>query len=221
MGFRGNVVSVQYQLRREIVRICRMLHQKNLVAATDGNVSVRLDDRLLITPSGVNKGEMTEDQVITVDLEGQVISGWGKPTSEMQLHLLAYQLRPEIRAVVHAHPPMATVCSLAGVSLLEPMLPEVVLTLGGIPTAAYATPTTSEVPAATRDLLSRYDAIIMARHGAVTVGRDLMDAYNKMEKVEHTAHIILTARLLGEIQPLSPQAVEKLEALSGQNSSEA
>lgn len=163
------------QLKRELVRICRMLHQKNFIAATDGNVSVRYGDLLLSTPSGVNKGFMEEDQVITVDLEGRLLSGAGRPTSEIQMHLLAYRLRPEVGAVIHAHPPLATACSIAGVSLEEPVLPEVVLTLRKIPTAAYATPATAQVSEAIRELLKDYDAIILAHHGAVTVGRDLME----------------------------------------------
>ena len=135
-------MNAQQQLKQDIVCICRMLHRKNYLAATDGNVSVRLGDRLLTTPSGVHKGLMEAEQVITVDLEGRLLAGDGKPTSEIRMHLLAYELRPEVGAVVHAHLPYATACTLAGIDLLEPFLPEVVITLGGIPTAAYATPGT-------------------------------------------------------------------------------
>jgi L-fuculose-phosphate aldolase len=212
----GEIMENELRMRREIVRICRLLHQKNFVAATDGNVSVRWGEGLLITPSGVNKGFLTEDRVVEVDLEGKLIAGTGRPTTEIQLHLTAYRLRPELRAVIHAHPPLATACSLAGVSLADPVLPEVVLTLGKIPTAAYATPTTPEVPAAVQDLLVHHDALILARHGAMTVGRDLQDAYNKMEKLEHTALVFLAARLLGEVRPLPPQEVEKLMRLAAE-----
>jgi L-fuculose-phosphate aldolase len=200
----------QAQLRQEIVRICRMLHKKNYLAATDGNVSVRLGDQVLLTPSGVNKGMMEEDQVITVDLEGRLLAGTGRPTSELRMHLLVYELRPEAGAVVHAHLPYATACTLAGISLLEPILPEVVITLKGIPTAAYATPGTEEVPKAIRDFIQEFDAILLSRHGAMTVGQDLMDAYNKMEKLEHTARVVLAARLQGSVSPLSASEVEKL-----------
>jgi L-fuculose-phosphate aldolase len=201
------------QLKQDIVRICRMLHRKNYLAATDGNVSVRLGDRLLITPSGVNKGLMEADQVLTVDLEGQVLEGEGRPSSEIRMHLLAYELRPDVGAVVHAHLPYATGCTLAGIDLLEPILPEVVITLGGIPTAPYATPGTPEVPAAIRDFIREYDAILLSRHGAMTVGRDVMDAYNKMEKLEHTARVVLAARLQGPLAPLPAAEVEKLRRL--------
>ncbi len=203
----------QAQLRQEIVRVCRMLHQKNYLAATDGNVSVRLGDQVLLTPSGVNKGMLEEDQVISVDLEGRLLAGTGRPTSELRMHLLVYELRPDVGAVVHAHLPYATACTLAGISLLEPILPEVVITLKGIPTAAYATPGTEEVPKAIRDFIQEFDAILLSRHGAMTMGRDVMDAYNKMEKLEHTARVILAARLQGPVSPLSASEVEKLRRL--------
>ena len=206
-------MSAQQQVKQDIVRICRMLHRKNYLAATDGNVSVRLGDRVLVTPSGVHKGLMEPDQVITVDLEGSVIAGAGKPSSEIQMHLLAYRLRPDVHAVVHAHLPYATSCTLAGISLLEPILPEVVITLGGIPTAPYATPGTAEVPAAIRDFIQEFDAILLSRHGAMTVGRDVTDAYNKMEKLEHTARVVLAARLQGPVPPLPAAEVEKLRRL--------
>jgi L-fuculose-phosphate aldolase len=207
-------MHTQQQLKEDIVRICRMLHRKNYLAATDGNVSVRLGDRVLITPSGINKGLMEAYQVITVDLTGRVLTGEGDPTSEIRMHLLAYELRPDIAAVVHAHLPYATACTLAGIDLLEPILPEVVITLGGIPTAPYATPGTDEVPEAIRGIIQEYDALLLSRHGAMTVGPDVMDAYNKMEKLEHTARVVLAARLQGPLPPLPAAEVEKLRRLA-------
>jgi len=206
-------MDLKQQLKEDIVRICRMLHRKNYLAATDGNVSVRLGDRVFVTPSGVHKGLMEAYQILTVDLEGRVLQGEGQPTSEIRLHLLAYELRPEVQAVVHAHLPYATACTLAGIDLLEPILPEVVITLGGVPTAAYATPGSPEVPEAVRDYLREYDAILLSRHGAMTVGRDVTDAYNKMEKLEHTARVVLAARLQGPLPPLPAAEVEKLRRL--------
>ena len=206
-------MSTQQQLKQDIVCICRMLHRKNYLAATDGNVSVRLDDRLLITPSGVNKGIMEAEQILTVDLDGRVLEGEGRPSSEIRMHLLAYELRPEIAAVVHAHLPYATGCTLAGIDLLEPILPEVVITLGGIPTAPYATPGTEAVPEAIRSFIKEYDALLLSRHGAMTVGRNVLDAYNKMEKLEHTARVVLAARLQGPVTPLPAAEVEKLRAI--------
>jgi L-fuculose-phosphate aldolase len=201
------------QLKQDIVCICRMLHRKNYLAATDGNVSVRLQDRLLTTPSGVHKGLMEADQVITVDFSGRVLEGEGKPTSEIRMHVLAYELRPDIAAVVHAHLPYATACTLAGIDLMEPILPEVVITLGGIPTAPYATPGTNEVPDSIREFIRDYDAILLARHGAMTVGKDVREAYNKMEKLEHTARVVLAARLQGQIRPIPEAEAEKLRLL--------
>ncbi len=209
-------MTSEAQIKQDIVCICRMLHRKNYLAATDGNVSVRLGDRVLVTPSGVHKGLMEADQIITVDLAGRVVLGEGKPTSEIRMHLLAYELRPEVGAVVHAHLPYATSCTLAGISLMDPILPEVVITLGGIPTAPYATPGTAAVPEAIRDYLLEYDAILLSRHGAMTVGRDVRDAYNKMEKLEHTARVVLAARLQGPITPLPASEVEKLRRLGEQ-----
>ncbi len=200
-------------MRQEIVRVCRMLHRKNYLAATDGNVSVRLGDQVLVTPSGVHKGLMEADQVITVDLQGRVLRGVGRPTSEIRMHLLAYELRPDVGAVVHAHLPYATACTLAGISLLEPILPEVVITLGGIPTAPYATPGSVAVPEAIRDFIREYDALLLSRHGAMTVGPDVSDAYNKMEKLEHTARVVLAARLQGPVEPLPAAEVETLRRL--------
>lgn len=206
-------MDIKQQLKENIVCICRMLHRKNYLAATDGNVSVRLGDRVFVTPSGVNKGLLEAYQILTVDLEGRLLEGEGKPTSEIRMHLLAYELRPDVTAVVHAHLPYATACTLTGIDLLEPILPEVVITLGGIPTAAYATPGSDEVPDAVRDYLREYDAILLSRHGAMTVGRDVTDAYNKMEKLEHTARVVLAARLQGPLPPLPDAEVEKLRRL--------
>ncbi len=206
-------MNTEWQLKEDIVRICRMLHRKNYLAATDGNVSVRLGDRVLVTPSGVHKGLMEADQIITVDLTGRVIQGEGRPTSEIRMHLLAYELRPELGAVVHAHLPYATACTLAGIDLLEPFLPEVVITLGGIPTAPYATPGTAAVPESIRAYIRDYDAILLSRHGAMTVGPEVTEAYNKMEKLEHTARVVLAARLQGSLTPLPAAEVETLRRL--------
>lgn len=200
----------EQSLKQELLLICRMLHQKNLIAGMDGNVSVKYGGHLLTTPSGLNKGFLRMDQIIKVDWDGRVQEGDGEPTSEMAMHLEVYRLRPEVEAVIHAHPPLATAFSIAGVSLEDFILPEVVMSLGVVPTAAYATPTTSEVPESIQGLIERYDALILERHGALTVGQDLMDAYNKMEKLEHSALVILTALQLGRVRQLPPQEVEKL-----------
>ncbi len=204
------VKATEKNLREKLVRVCRMLHHKNLIAAMDGNVSVKFGDGLLTTPSGVNKGFLEEDQLILVDWNGRVVGGEGQPTSEMAMHLAVYRLRPEVAAVVHAHPPLATAFSIAGISLEDFVLPEVVMTMGVIPTVSYATPTTAEVPESISTLILKHDALILEHHGALTVGRDLMDAYNKMEKLEHAALIIFSALQLGRVKRLPPREVEKL-----------
>jgi L-fuculose-phosphate aldolase len=203
-------MQTEWQDRQEMVRICRMLHQKNLVAATDGNLSVRMGENLLVTPSGVNKGFLREEQILIVDQEGRVVEGEGRPTSELAMHLAVYRLRPGVGAVIHAHPPVTTAFSVAGISLEDFVLPEVVLSMGVIPTAAYATPTTAAVPQSIEELICRYDALVLERHGALTVGATLLEAYNRLEKMEHAALVILTAIQLGKVQTLSPGEVTKL-----------
>jgi L-fuculose-phosphate aldolase len=200
-------------MKPNMVRICHRMADRGFVAATDGNVSVKMGDRLLITPSGLNKGFVTEDDLIETDLKGRVITGSGRPSSEIRMHLLVYELRPDVGAVVHAHPPLATAFSLAGVSLARCILPEVVMTLGAIPTTDYATPTTDQVPEVIREPIKNFDAMILARHGTLTVGPDLMSAYNKLEKVEHTAEITLTARRLGGADTLPVDEIDRLTAM--------
>ncbi len=200
-------------LKREMVEVCRALYQRQLLAAQDGNLSVRDGDNLLTTPSGINKGFMREEDILTVDRSGQVLSGAGKPTTELLLHLEVYQVRPDAGAVIHAHPPIATAFTIAGISLAEGILPEVVLSLGAIPTAPYATTGTPEMAAAVRDLLPYYDAILLEQHGALTVGKNLWEAYNRMEKVEHAAWTVWLARQLGQARCLPPEEVAKLRQL--------
>jgi L-fuculose-phosphate aldolase len=207
--------STSYELRQEMVRIGHLIWERGYVAATDGNLSARLgSDRLLVTPSGVSKGFLSADELIVIDLDGRplpLVRGRGQqPSSEILMHLEVYRQRADVQAVVHAHPPVATAFSIAGVSLARCVLPEVIMTLGGIPTTDYATPGTMEVPDSIRQAICDYDAIIMAHHGGLTVGRTLWEAYLRLEKVEHTAQITLAAQQLGRVNTLSPQAVERL-----------
>ena len=203
--------------RKEIIRVCRLLHEKGYVAATDGNVSVRLSKkRVLSTPSGFSKGFLAPEQLVVTDLEGKRVPSYEpasrdlKPTSELLMHLEAYRQRPDITAVIHAHPPICVALSIAGISLAKCLLPEVVVTLGLIPTAEYATPSSAEGPGAIRDLIANHDALIIQRHGTLTVGQDPFDAYLKLEKVEHLAHVTLILRQLGREIPLPPAEVAKL-----------
>jgi L-fuculose-phosphate aldolase len=209
----------EQELRQRIVEIGKLMHQKNFVAAGDGNISVRLDrERLLITPSGFSKGFLDPEQLIVVDLDGEKIAPtfgkWRdlKPSSEIRIHLECYRQRADVRAVIHAHPPNAIACTLAGVSLAKCVLPEVVYDLGTIPTAPYATPASPEGANTVRELIKKYDALMLDRHGSVTVGADVWEAYMRLERVEHSAQVTLSAQqALGKpVQPLSDDAIHKL-----------
>ncbi|MGH9506657.1 MAG: class II aldolase/adducin family protein, partial [Terriglobales bacterium] len=191
--------------------IGRLLHQRQYVAASDGNVSVRLaDGRILATPTSMSKGFMTAEDLVITDAAGRKLEGRRNPSSELAMHVLIYQLRPEIGGVVHAHPPVATGYAAAGLPLNQALISEVVLALGCVPLAAYGTPGTPELGDALRPLVAQYDALLMANHGVVTYAEDVMRAYFKMETVEHFARISLTAHLLGRQVLLGSREVEKL-----------
>ncbi len=205
----------EHELRREMVRVGRLMWERGYVAATDGNLSARLgSDRLLVTPSGLSKGFLTADALLVLRLDGELVSPYRgrdqRPSSEILMHLEVYRQRPDVNAVVHAHPPLAIAFSIAGVSLARCVLPEVIVTLGGIPTTEYGTPGTAEVPETIRQTIRDYDAVILAHHGSLTVGTTLWEAYLRLEKVEHTAQITLAAQQLGRVGTLSPEAVETL-----------
>jgi len=201
------------QHREEIVRFGKLLHQKGYVAATDGNLSVRLEkNTVLATPTGMSKGMMEPEDLVLVDVNGRKLDGQRSPSTEIGMHLLIYRLRPDVHGVVHAHPTTATGYAAAGIPLNKALVSEVVLSLGSIPLARYGTPGTQELTEALDPLISDHDAILMANHGVVTYGDTLLHAYMKMETVEHFAKIALVTHLLGQQQPLSDEAVEKLIA---------
>lgn len=219
LGSRPRQRRSEQSWRQEIVRICRLMWEKDYLAATDGNVSVRLDDEhFLVTPSGLSKGFITPDQLLVIDWDAKPLGPrYGvardlRPSSEILLHLEAYRRRPDIVSVVHAHPPVAVALSIAGISLAQCILPEVVMTLGLIPTSDYATPASPEGPQVIAGLIESYDAIILQRHGSVTVGASAWDAYLKLEKVEHTAKITKTVLELGGHPPMPPDQVAKAAA---------
>ena len=199
------------QIRADIVEVGRRLYARGFVASNDGNISARLDDhRLITTPKSVSKGFMSPDMMVIVDTDGRKLSGDRDPSSELPMHLEIYRNRPDVSAVVHAHPPTATGFAAAGLSLQEAIVAEVVLTCGQIPLASYATPGTPELAATMRPLVPFHDAILMANHGVVTGGCDLLNAYMKLETVEHCARINLVARQLGPVRPLASEEVAKL-----------
>jgi len=210
------MAASESQLRADIVEVGRRLYARGYTASNDGNVSVRLDaSRLLVTPANVCKGFMTEQMMVITDLEGKKLSGERTPSSEIQMHLEVYRQRPEIQAVVHAHPPTATAFAVAGIPLDRAVLAEVVTTLGSVPIAEYATPSTRELPDAVRKYVKAHDGMLLANHGALTLGTDLFSAYYKMETIEHFANISFIARMLGGERLLSREEVVRLQGLRG------
>jgi len=209
-------MSSEATLRADIVEVGRRMYARGYTASNDGNISVRLDaSRLLMTPKSVCKGFMTPDMMCITDLAGRKLEGDRDPSSEMQMHLEVYRQRPDVQAVVHAHPPTATGFAVAGIPLDRAVLAEVLTTLGSIPIAEYATPSTKELPEAVRKYIKAHDGMLLANHGALTVGSDLYAAYYKMETIEHFAKISLVARLLGRENLLSREEVMRLQDLRG------
>jgi L-fuculose-phosphate aldolase len=199
--------------RAEIVRFGKMVHELGYVAATDGNLSVRLGpNRVLATPTSMSKGAMQAKDMVVVDMSGRKLSGRRNVSSEIAMHLLIYKLRPDVNAVVHAHPPTATGFAAAGMALDQALCSEVVITLGSIPLARYGCPGTQELSDGLEPLIPRHDAILMANHGVVTYGENLLHAYMNMETVEHFARIALVVHQLGRQQLLSGDDVNKLMA---------
>jgi L-fuculose-phosphate aldolase len=190
--------------RRELISVCHLMYERSYVVSSDGNVSVRLDDgRILATPTMTCKGRMTED------LNGKPQND-RRASSELAMHLLIYRERPDINAVCHAHPPNGTAFAVAGLAIDQPILSEVILTLGCVPLASYGTPSTDELTEAMQPLVQHHNALLMANHGAVAYGTDLWQAWDRLETLEHTAKIAILSRVLGGSKNLSPDAIEKL-----------
>ena len=199
--------------RRDVCLAGRWIHQRGYVASTDGNISLRLDPgRILTSPTGISKGMMSPDDLVITDLDGQKLSGRRNASSELGMHLLIYKRRPEINAVCHAHPPVATGYAASGIPLNKAILCELVLALGCVPVAKYGTPGTPELAEALEPLVQSYDSILMANHGVVTCGQDLLTAFFRMETTEHFARVALVSELLGKQVLLSGGDVEKLLA---------
>ncbi len=198
-----------------LIEVCHRVEAKGFVAATDGNISARLPSgNILITPTSINKGFVEAGDLVEISLDGARVNGKGKPSSEMDMHLAIYNNRPDVKAVVHCHPVYATAFATARIPLTECLFPEVIVELGAVPLAPYATPSTKEVGESIAPLVKTADAILLSNHGVVTYGKDLWDAYFKMEKVEQIAHIQYAARMLGGEKILSADEVAKLRAIS-------
>lgn len=210
--FRAAVLSMSaYEVRQEIVRVGKSLYDKGFIAASDGNISVRLDERrLLATPTCMCKGMMSAEDMVVIDMQGRRLEGFRDVSSEIGMHLMIYSVRPDVNAIVHAHPVTATGFASAGIPLDKPLVSEVVLALGSVPLAEYATPGTRALVNSLAPLVPDHNAILMANHGVVAYAEDLVTAYMNMETVEHFAKIALTTHLLGKERPLNERQVEEL-----------
>ena len=201
------------QLRRELVRFSRWLSRLGFTPGTSGNLSVRLDEeRLLVTPTGVSKGLVKAADMAIVDLRGRLLAGTRNVTSEVGMHLAVYEGRPDVAAVIHAHPPIATAFACSKRALDEMLCQEAVMTVGCVPLARYATTGTQEVAESLGPHLAAHDAILLENHGAVSYGSTLLEAFMRMETVEHLAQVALVAHQLGSARPLSAEQVKKLES---------
>ncbi len=200
--------------KNELVRFARLLHQHGYTAALDGNLSVRLSDgRLLATRSGCHKGLMTSDDVLLLDESGKKLQGDGEPTSEIAMHLACYAARDAVRAVIHAHPPHAIAATLVGVSLQAPILPEAVIALGAVPTLPYERTGTTDLADSVEGAIWGHPAVMLERHGSVTVGTSLLDAFCNLESLEHTAKILLLAHGVRQPDELPAAEVEALQRI--------
>lgn len=199
--------------RREIVHVCRRLYERGLIAGQEGNVSVRLDAaRILVTPAGMSKGELDAGDLVVVSPEGTPSRGARAPSSELSVHLAIYRGRPDVRAVVHAHPTTATGFAVAGETLPSNVLPELVYGVGPVALVPYETPGTESLARRFMPYLEGHDAWLMANHGVVTAGPTLAVAHQRMESIEQAARIILAARAVGQVQRLAASEVRKLDA---------
>lgn len=198
--------------KQKIVEICRLMYQRGYIASTEGNVSfLTPQGQVIITPSGQNKGFLAPDQLVTIDLDGRKLySTPRQPSSELPVHLFVYRRRSDVKAVIHAHPPVSTGFAVAGVGLVRCILPEVVLTLGEIPLTKYATPSTEEMSKSLEEHIDCHQAFLLGNHGVLTLGRDLWEAFNRLEMVEQLAKIMVVAKLLGKVTELSPEKVREL-----------
>ncbi len=203
----------EYELKKLIIDIGQRIWQRGFVAANDGNITVKLNDNeILTTPTGVSKGFMTTDMIIKMDMSGNVLSRASKyrPSSEVKMHLEVYRERPDVKSVIHAHPPYCTSFAVAGIPLDKCVLPEAIIVLGAVPITPYGTPSTREIPDSINPYIKQSDSILLANHGALTLGSDLINAYYKMETLEHAAKIIHLSQQLGNVNVLPETEVKKL-----------
>ena len=207
------MASNEYEVKQRICEIGKRIYNRNMVAANDGNISVKLnEEEFLCTPTGVSKGFMTPEYICKVDAQGNLIEANDgfRPSSEIKMHMRVYEKRPDVGAVVHAHPVFATSFAIAGIPLKQPIMPEAVITLGWVPIAPYGTPSTEEIPDAVEPFLDKFDAVLLENHGALTWSTDLIAAYMKMESVEFYAELLYRSRMLGGPKEFNQDQIEKL-----------
>ncbi len=203
----------EYEIKKEMCEIGKRVYNRGMVAANDGNFSVKLNDHeFLCTPTGVSKGFMTPEYICKVDENGNVLEAneGFRPSSEIKMHMRVYQKRPDVRAVVHAHPLYATTFAIAGIPLTKPIMPEAVIALGYVPLAKYGTPSTMEIPDSVEPYLQNFDAVLLENHGALTYSDSLLAAYHKMESVEFYARLLYQTMQIGGPQEFSDAQVERL-----------
>ena len=203
----------EYQLRQEIIRVTRIVTEQGLVRSSDGNISVRLDeDHFLLTPSGLYKMGMVTEDPIVVNWEGEILKGKPgyRPTSELKMHLEVYRQRPEVKAVLHAHPPYCVALTVANIPFPTTLIPEVLVALGEVPTARYATPGTDALALSIRDLVTDHDSILLSHHGSLNVGQTLESSLIALERMEHAAKTYFLAKAIGEPIPLPPEEIQIL-----------
>lgn len=202
------------RLRQGICRVGELCYGRSYIVGADGNISARMSDgTILITPAGAMKGFLQPEHVAHIDTSGRTVDGGPKASTEVGIHLTSYQERPDMKAMVHAHPPHAVALTIAGIDMQMPIIPEIIVTIGGIPTAPFGTPGTEELPESIRELIRCSDTLIMQNHGSVCLGSNLMDAYKKLDMLEHTARILWLAHVAkGGLDPLPDAAVQKLLA---------
>ncbi len=203
----------EFELKKQICEIGKRIYNRNMVAANDGNISVKLNDHeFLCTPTGVSKGFMTPEYICKVNEKGEVIQANAgfRPSSEIKMHMRVYEKRPDVGAVVHAHPTFATAFAIAGIPLTQPIMPEAVISLGCVPIAKYGTPSTMEIPDAVEQYLPYFDAVLLESHGALTWSVDLTAAYYKMESVEFYAELLYKAKQLGGAKEFDNATVQRL-----------
>ncbi len=206
-------MTSEFEIKKQICDIGKRIYNRGMVAANDGNISVKIsDNEFLCTPTGVSKGFMTPEYICKVDAEGNVLQANGnfKPSSEIKMHMRVYKERPDVKSVVHAHPIYATAFAIAGIPLTQPIMPEAVIALGCVPIAEYGTPSTNEIPDAVEKYLQYYDAVLLANHGALSYSDSLLAAYHKMESLEFYAELLFKAKQLGGPKELSEEQVQRL-----------